>query len=1288
MLGFMRLLVIIFICFFHVNFVQSQNTITTSGQNFIPNNLQVFHGDSINFILGSNHNAVEVDSTTYFNNGSSPLLGGFSIGFGQDSTILLDSIKTYYYVCQPHVNFGMKGIIVVLNQPVYGCTDSSACNFDSLATFDDGSCQYNDTTYLTITSCDDFLWDGLLLDSSGNYSNIYTNFYGCDSIVYLDLTIYYSTSSNSIVSTCNSYTWNGITYFSSGQYSRLFSNSNGCDSIANLDLTINFSPSIIVNSSNVSCYEGNDGYIDITVNGGAQPYNFLWSNNETTEDIYNLSSGLYSVVVTDSNLCSTSISELITQPSLIDTLLSLSICSWDNFSVGNSIYNTSGTFQDTLQALNGCDSVVNLNLIVFDSLNSGSILNNQFLCFGDTPLSHYIDVYPSGADGNFSTVWQSSLDTLLWTNISGTNNNNTYQPGPLFQSNYYRVEVSSDFGCGTVYTNFVKDSVFNDLTPAVISSSQDICYDTSPQTLNITQPSEGGGVISSSSYTWEFSLNGFNNWQPILTGTSYSPSSLISDRYYRVRTVSDFGCGPVYSNIIHINVYNPLLPGAIGTSQNICYNSQPDSLSFIVLPSGADGNYTYLWQESQDNTQWTNIPSTDSTIYQPPNLDATRYYRTLVTSDFGCGTVETSSIMVNVYDEFVTGSINITDTICYNTNANSIFTLLPPSGGHTPYSYEWSYSTDSVTWTNIPGNNSSTYNPSLLIDTTYYRVNYISNSGCGELLSNTSQVVVLPIVVAGNILEDQFLCYDSIADPIFMDTISYGGDNNFSYQWEHSTDGIIWNEVLGADTTVYNPGFMNLSTFYRLKVASTYNSNCIDRFSNSIDIHVYNPLASGTISSDQDICYNTLPDSLLFSVLPSGADGNYTYLWQESQDNTQWLNISSTNSTIYQPPVLDSTRYYRTLVTSDFGCGTVETSSIMVDVNAEFNVGLINENDTICYLEDPNQLFFGLAPFGGNFNNSLQYSYQWQSNNTGVWNNIPNASSNTYQPVNLNDSTNYRVSVGSDCKTEFSNVVNIVVNPLPDTTSIIGPLIVCENQLNVNYSILSPNSNYRYEWINSDGQIVGTNESQNLLIDWTTTVENSELGLYIKVYETGCEIYIDTLIEISDDLAPNITQIIQKPNTSILICDDTTSSINYQWGLTNIITGNETIFSDDTLRYNEFDNTIDTITNRYWVETSFDYINGNSCSTRSYFNAPEDPLTTNFINISDINFYPNPTNNYIFWDLFKLDNISICDLKGSKQSISIDFSSKMIDVSNLKPGIYFISCQKEEHFINKKIIIQ
>lgn len=60
--------------------------------------------------------------------------------------------------------------------------------------------------------------------------------------------------------------------------------------------------SIVTNSTcNLS-----DGAIDIQVSGGTSPYNYVWSNSETSEDITAVSSGAYSVNVNDSNSCSQS----------------------------------------------------------------------------------------------------------------------------------------------------------------------------------------------------------------------------------------------------------------------------------------------------------------------------------------------------------------------------------------------------------------------------------------------------------------------------------------------------------------------------------------------------------------------------------------------------------------------------------------------------------------------------------------------------------------------------------------------------------------------------------------------------------------------------------------------------------------------------------------------------------------------------------------------------------------------------------------------------------------------
>ena len=55
----------------------------------------------------------------------------------------------------------------------------------------------------------------------------------------LDLTINNSSSSTVVVSACNSFDWDGVTYDSTGIYTNIYTDINGCDSTVTLDLIIN-----------------------------------------------------------------------------------------------------------------------------------------------------------------------------------------------------------------------------------------------------------------------------------------------------------------------------------------------------------------------------------------------------------------------------------------------------------------------------------------------------------------------------------------------------------------------------------------------------------------------------------------------------------------------------------------------------------------------------------------------------------------------------------------------------------------------------------------------------------------------------------------------------------------------------------------------------------------------------------------------------------------------------------------------------------------------------------------
>ncbi|MEI6123406.1 MAG: T9SS type A sorting domain-containing protein [Bacteroidota bacterium] len=79
---------------------------------------------------------------------------------------------------------------------------------------------------------------------------------------------------------------------------------NYCETIAVQDSVIlGCMPTVSALINQVTTIGGNDGSIDLTVSGGTPPYSFDWSTGATTEDITNLTSGVYSVNISTIPAC-------------------------------------------------------------------------------------------------------------------------------------------------------------------------------------------------------------------------------------------------------------------------------------------------------------------------------------------------------------------------------------------------------------------------------------------------------------------------------------------------------------------------------------------------------------------------------------------------------------------------------------------------------------------------------------------------------------------------------------------------------------------------------------------------------------------------------------------------------------------------------------------------------------------------------------------------------------------------------------------------------------------------
>ena len=325
----------------------------------------------------------------------------------------------------------------------------------------------------------------------------------------------------------------------------------------------------------------------------------------------------------------------------------------------------------------------------------------------------------------------------------------------MTSSLYFRRSETSG-SCGTVQTNSVQIIVNSPLVAGTVKSDQTICYGTSPGIfLTNTYPTGGTG-----SYTYQWQKLVASSWTDIPSANSetYTSGALTSTSYFR-RTETSGTCGTVNSNQITITVHSQFLPGVIGSSQTVNYGAVPAELVSVQSATGGVGSFTYQWQNSLDNSTWSNVTGATSESFQPPALTVKKYFKRL-TTDGSCGTIETNVLTINVNSLLVPGSIVANQTICYNTTPAQLTTSVIPSGGNGTYLYQWQKTEDGTNWTNITAANSDSYQPGVLIKTTYFRKRVTSASI--DDYTNIVTVTVHDNFIPGVIGADQTVCNNDI----------------------------------------------------------------------------------------------------------------------------------------------------------------------------------------------------------------------------------------------------------------------------------------------------------------------------------------------------------------------------------------------------------------------------------------------------------------------------------------------------------------------------------------------
>lgn len=460
----------------------------------------------------------------------------------------------------------------------------------------------------------------------------------------------------------------------------------------------------------------------------------------------------------------------------------------------------------------------------------------------------------------------------------------------------------------------------------------------------------------------------------------------------------------IFASVNVIVFGQSLSPGQIGNNQVLCYRSAPQTLSFLIQPTGGTPPYTYRWQRSNNGSDWYDITGTTAQrqTYSPPVLGKTAHFRCRVTDNVSASAT-TNAVSISVATDLIAPVIGTDQTIYNGTAPVPLIQVTEASGGSGSYSYRWQVSDDGLSWSDIPGASAPEYSSGALIEDRWFR-QWVIDAACGSTAGNAIKISVNPITLFTSEIPNLFYTwirwdfgthFEPLVNGVIVSarifTCSAEAGLHQVRLWRQN-DQSVFELIAGPYDWSFTPGTQGWREFNlpapltveanRNYIVSVTNSadNSYWSHSNSFSPLVSNeyiryiksggggigtvplqeledpqecffrdvvfvPFSAGSAGQNQITCYNSMPSALTESIPASGGSGNYVYQWQSSADNQNWVDIDGATDPEYQPPSITSSTYYRRAVMS--GDFTSYTSSVFINVDNPFPLAQLQSSISI-----------------------------------------------------------------------------------------------------------------------------------------------------------------------------------------------------------------------------------------------------------------------------------------------------------------------------------------------------
>jgi hypothetical protein len=322
------------------------------------------------------------------------------------------------------------------------------------------------------------------------------------------------------------------TGLTAGNYTVTVTDYYGAKDFASFTITQPLPITLFSSITNVICYGGSNGAIDLTVTGGVSPYWYLWNNGATTQDRTNLTSGTYSVTVKDVGNCIKTASYNLSQPPPL--ILNVSITNASCFGVSNGaidltvtggtspyayLWNSGATTQDRTGITAGTYSVTVSDAVTCK--NTASYIVSQPPELNITNVITNVST-AGGSDGSINITVSGGVTVYSYNWSDGT----TTEDLAGIQAGIYYLTVTDGNGCNAVDTMQVTEPAGLDaqivdlvygwsyISTYIIPVDSSVAVVFAPVVSNIIIMKNGGGNV----YWPAYNLNQIVN---MVTGEGY-----------------------------------------------------------------------------------------------------------------------------------------------------------------------------------------------------------------------------------------------------------------------------------------------------------------------------------------------------------------------------------------------------------------------------------------------------------------------------------------------------------------------------------------------------------------------------------------------------------------------------------------------------------------------------------------------------------------------------------------------------------------------------------------------